>query len=51
MIDSSLDKPKKRAQGRKFFSPLLGGVNSHRPGKIINKKYKHNPGLRRAGGF
>ena len=43
--------PKKKcAQSEVFFS-LLGGVISHRPGKIINKKYKQNPGLRGAGGF
>ena len=33
------------------FFPLLGGVNSHRPGKQINKKYKHNHGLGGAEGF
>ena len=43
--------PKKKYARSEVFPPLLGGVNSHRPGKIINKKYKHNPGLRGAGGF
>ena len=28
--------------------PLLGGVNSHHPGKMLNNKYKHNPGIRGA---
>ena len=42
---------KKCARSEFFFSPLLGGVNSDRPGKKINKKYRHNPGVRGAGGF
>ena len=42
---------KKSMHGRNYLSPLLGGVNSTRPIKIINRKYKHNPGLRGAGGF
>ena len=32
-----------------FFTILGGG--SHRPGKIINKKFKHNPGITDAVGF
>ena len=36
---------------RSFFISPLGGVNSHRPGKIWNKKGIHNTCFRGAGGF
>ena len=42
--------PKKVCAIRGIF-PLRGGVNSHKPGKILNKKYMHNPGLRGTGVF
>ena len=29
----------------------MGGVNSHWPGKKLNKKHMHNPAIRGAGGF
>ena len=45
-----LEKSKKICKVQKI-PPLLGGVNSHRPGKIINKQYKNNPSLRCAGDF
>ena len=35
--------PKKKCARSEVFFLLLGGVYSHRPGKIIKKKYMHNP--------
>ena len=54
MVDGIMDQdvaPPLKVRAVRSSFPLLGGVNLHQPGKIINKKYEHNPGLRGAGGF
>ena len=40
--------PKKKVRDFGSFSPLLDGLNPHRPGKILKKTFKHNPGIRDA---
>ena len=40
----------KKGVRQKFFT-ILGGGNSHRPGQVINKKFKHYPGITGAVGF
>ena len=41
----------KKVRAIESFFSLLDCVNSHRPGKIINTKLRHNPGLRGARGL